>query len=406
MGGAHRVPAPVLPAIRTGGDRVTFPCFDGLRAIAAASIVVFHVAFVSGLGLRHPVLGLFLARLDVGVPLFFVISGFLLYRPFVAAHLAGRPHPRTRSFLARRVLRIVPAYWAVLAVVAFVLGLKHLGGIGGVAIYFGFLQIYDNAHIGGGISQAWSLCTEMTFYVALPAYAFAIRRIAGRVRARPIVTEWSGVAAVYAGGLATRALIAFGDLRAPFDCRLDWLPATMDLFALGMALAVASSSGAGRTWRASPRWCWTAAAVAYVAVSVGVFRTSDLGRAFTPLQVMGRQVLYGVVGLLVVAPGVFGPQEVGLARRWLRTRPMVSAGLVSYGIYLVHNAVIDEYLIHAHRRVLHAPVAPLLAVTVIGTAVAATVVHWVVERPALRFKRRYPDGAAVEVTPPVSADPR
>ena len=384
-----------MPQADLGRERVTFPCFDGFRAIAAATIVVFHVAFVSGIGLRHPVAGLFLARLDVGVPLFFVISGFLLYRPFVAAHLSGRAHPGARSFLARRLLRIVPAYWAVLAVVAFVLGLKHLGGIGGAAIYFGFLQIYDNAHVGGGISQAWSLCTEMTFYLALPAYAAGIRTIA-RQRARPVIVEWSGVAAVYAGGLVVRAAIAFGDLRAPFDCRLDWLPATMDLFALGMALAVASAGAPAATGRvraalARPGLCWTGATAAYVAVSIGVFGTADLGRAFTPLQVMGRQVLYGVVGLLVVAPGVFGPQDRGTIRRLLRARPIALAGVVSYGIYLVHNAVIDEYLLRAHRRVLHASVPPLLAVTVAGTAVAAIVVHQLVERPALQLKRRFRD---------------
>lgn len=401
------------PGARLPPERVTFPCFDGFRALAAGTIVAFHVAFVSGVGLRHPMLGLFLARLDVGVPLFFVISGFLLYRPFVAAHLEGLAHPGARSFLARRLLRIVPAYWGVLAVVAFGLGLKHLGGIGGIAVYFGFLQIYDNAHVGGGISQAWSLCTEMSFYLVLPGYAWAVRRLARRPGRRPLAVEWAAVGGVYAGGLLVRAAIAFGDLRSPFDCRLDWLPATMDLFALGMALAVASASstvpgsrpggdrsphraatllraGAGRPWL-----CWTAAGVAYVAVSAGVFRRSDLGRAFTPGQVMGRQVLYGLIGLLVVTPGVFGRQELGPTRRLLRSRPMVLTGLVSYGIYLTHNAVIDEYLLHAHRRVLHTPVGPVLAITVAGTAVASLLVYRLVERPALRLKRRYRDVAVV-----------
>ena len=402
--GAGTGPA-VVPGVEVRRDRVTFPCFDGFRALAAGTIVAFHVAFVSGIGLRHRVLGLFLARLDVGVPLFFVISGFLLYRPFVAAHLEGVAHPGARSFLARRLLRIVPAYWAVLAVVAFGLGLKHLGGIGGSAVYFGFLQIYDNAHVGGGISQAWSLCTEMTFYLVLPAYAWTVRRLARQPGRRPLAVEWAAVGGVYTGGVLFRAAIAFGDLRSPFDCRLDWLPATMDLFALGMALAVASASGprpsphraatvlraaAGRPWL-----CWTAAGVAYVGVSAGVFRTSDLGRAFTPGQVMGRQVLYGLIGLLVVAPGVFGPQEVGPTRRLLRSRPMALTGLASYGIYLTHNAVIDEYLLHAHRRVLHTPVGPLLAITVVGTAVVSVLVYRLVERPALRLKRRYRDVAVV-----------
>lgn len=418
-GGGHPTGPPPPPRVTAGIDqavapgagvrpeRVTFPCFDGFRALAAGTIVAFHVAFVSGIGLRHRVLGLFLARLDVGVPLFFVISGFLLYRPFVAAHLEGLAHPGARSFLARRLLRIVPAYWVVLAVVAFGLGLKHLGGIGGIAVYFGFLQIYDNAHVGGGISQAWSLCTEMTFYLVLPAYAWAVRRLARRPGRRPLAVEWAAVGGVYAGGLLVRAAIAFGDLRSPFDCRLDWLPATMDLFALGMALAVASASGRGgyetphraatllRAAAGRPWLCWTAAGVAYVGVSAGVFRTSDLGRAFTPGQVMGRQVLYGLIGLLVVAPGVFGPQEAGPTRRLLRSRPVALTGLASYGIYLTHNAVIDEYLLHAHRRVLHTPVGPLLAVTVAGTAVVSLLVYRLVERPALRLKRRYRDVAVV-----------
>jgi peptidoglycan/LPS O-acetylase OafA/YrhL len=52
------------------------------------------------------------------VGVFFALSGFLLYRPYLAARLAGRPQPSTRSFLRRRWLRILPAYWVALTVLA------------------------------------------------------------------------------------------------------------------------------------------------------------------------------------------------------------------------------------------------------------------------------------------------
>ena len=414
-------------AAQDGAGRRTFADFDGFRAIAAVSILIFHVSFLSGVGLRNRVLGLFLARLDVGVPLFFVISGFLLYRPFVAAHLAGRPGPDIRRFLARRLLRIVPAYWVVFAAVV-ALGLKSVGGPADIGVYLGFLQIYDSHHLGGGISQAWSLCTELTFYLALPVYGAIVGRLAAGARTTTVVRrELVCVALVYVAGIGLRAAIAFGDLRAPVDPRLDWLPATMDLFALGMALAICSA------WTDTPghphgRWesalaritghlwlCWAAAAAAYVVVATVVFGTADLGRAFTPAQVVARQALYGVIGLLVIAPGAVGhrPRRPGVARAALRSRPAVAVGVVSYSIYLTHNAVLDAIVRHFRLRPLHTGFSTLLLATAVGTAAVSTITYLMVERPAMRIKRRLSDadrsalaGVGVPLTGARTAVPR
>jgi len=108
-----------------------FPAFDGLRAIAALTVVAVHTSFIAGLTPRNPAVGRYTGRLEIGVAVFFLISGFLLYRPFVVAHLSAAPKPRTGAFWLRRILRIVPAFWLVLFIETHVL---HAGpGLGPVA---------------------------------------------------------------------------------------------------------------------------------------------------------------------------------------------------------------------------------------------------------------------------------
>src|SRR5437763_428837 len=87
--------------------------------MAAASVFVFHAAWLTGFSVRSGS-GAYLFQLDVGVDVFFVLSGFLLYRPFVRAHLEGGPAPTISRYYKRRVLRIFPAYWLVLMAVLYV----------------------------------------------------------------------------------------------------------------------------------------------------------------------------------------------------------------------------------------------------------------------------------------------
>src|SRR5207247_5786068 len=101
-------------------DADRFPCFDGFRATAALSVLLLHVAGSSGETQRNHVVGSYLARLDVGVAVFFLISGFLLYRPFAAAHLTGGRAPAALPFFRRRFLRIYPAYWVATTAVVYV----------------------------------------------------------------------------------------------------------------------------------------------------------------------------------------------------------------------------------------------------------------------------------------------
>ena len=109
-------------AIAPPRSHARFPLFDSLRGLAAISILFVHVSDLHRRIQRH------LARptvshLDIGVPFFFLLSAFLLYRPFVAARVRAERPTRLGGYARRRFLRIAPAYWAVLTIAAIVPGM-------------------------------------------------------------------------------------------------------------------------------------------------------------------------------------------------------------------------------------------------------------------------------------------
>ncbi len=168
-------------------ERATrFPLFDSLRAIAAIAVLATHAAVFAGLETSGgTTTGQYAARLDVGVAVFFVISGCLLYRPFVRSRVNAMPAPATGPYAWRRFLRIVPAYWLALTVVAVFFGTS--GSVFSwpeVVRYYGVGQAYGQDTLGGGLTQAWSLTVEVAFYVFLPLWAWLMRRVLGRL-ARP-----------------------------------------------------------------------------------------------------------------------------------------------------------------------------------------------------------------------------
>ncbi|MFN8164246.1 MAG: acyltransferase family protein [Solirubrobacterales bacterium] len=159
-------------------SHLRFPLFDSLRGIAALSILVVHVALFTVFmdGPVYSVVGAFLAHLNVGVPFFFLLSAFLLYRPFVAARVADRDRPGFSGYARRRFLRIAPAYWAALTITAIVPGMAGAFS-GNWWVYYGLLQnfpIYakEGACTGDSyrcaIPPAWSLAVEVLFYAVLP----------------------------------------------------------------------------------------------------------------------------------------------------------------------------------------------------------------------------------------------
>ena len=376
-----------------------FPAFDGLRAIAAITVVVVHVSFVTGLTPRNPhSVGMYTARLEIGVAVFFLISGFLLYRPFVVAHLAQAPRPRTGAFWLRRLLRIVPAYWLVLFVATSILKVGPGIGPGGWVAYLShylFGQIYLSSEDLKGISAAWSLCVEMTFYLFIPLYAALIGwRRSVRTERQIMHRELLGVVTLVAISVAWRfSIMPFQSGHTPFfRLATVWLPAYFDLFGLGMGLAVVSAwmhhNDKEVRWmwsRVFPWLSWACAGVCFWAVAhigdpiIPVYHESQLDIA--------RQTLYGMFAFFLLLPAVFGPQGKGLIRRFLQWWPVASLGVISYGIYLWHETWIYEILKHygIHRLFNFEFWAYFLGV--LGLAiVSASLSYFIVEKPALRLK--------------------
>ncbi len=383
-----------------------FPLIDGVRAIAALTIFAFHVCFHLGL-LNTDLLSRYLGNLNVGVPIFFVVSGFLIYRPFVAKRFAQERAPEIEPYAIRRGFRIVPAYWVALVIVTLILGLEAtVFTPSGIVTYFGFLQAYDIGTVIGGIGQAWTLCIEVSFYIALPLWAlFARRLLPGAAGRRAMISgELWALTALFAASFLWQLLIS--PLFVPGDhgyliAQIS-LPAFADQFALGMAMAVVSvaiHSGAKK-----PRalllverkpWIWVAVGLALYSLLGLKIGAIGLGASWADAGLF-RHVVKGLIGVCVLAPAVFGASLAGRVRGILGWRPLMLLGLVSYSFYLYHLAFILKLNEVAW---LHDLGWGAVAVAAFVCSVAAAAASYkLVEAPGIALGRRLARAATLRAT--------
>jgi peptidoglycan/LPS O-acetylase OafA/YrhL len=390
---------PAESGLGSGGESrkgEALPGVEGYRALAALAVVVYHVAGITGY--TSGAAGWGLARLEVGVTVFFLLSGFLLYRPYAAAHLTATTPPRLGSYLKRRVLRIFPAWWLVLAVVAIGFGHLHLDTPWKVAAFASLLHSYDGSLIfSGGLHQAWTLTVELTFYLALPLLAALVARRGGTTAQR-WRAQLAAVTLLVVGGVAARAavLAAWGGS----SLWLSSFPTHLALFGLGMGLAVVSAGneiGAPLSrWATNVAarragWCWVAAVACYAVVSTALGLPRQA--ALVPLsfgQELGRHVLYAGVAFFLLAPGLLAPRAGGVVRRTLRSRPLHALGVISYGIYLWHLDWLFQLEGTGGGRADTAHFLRMLGAVVAVTVVCAAVSYVAVEHPAIRLGRRSP----------------
>lgn len=390
----HETPGAADPdaapdALRPPPGNPRFPLVDGLRAVAALMVLVGHTSFLAGVNGKGQI-GQVMSRLDMGVALFFIISGFLLYRPFVAARYEGRPAPRVLRYARRRVLRIVPAFWLALTVLAIWPGLR--GDVfGHIPVYYGFLQNMRVEWISGGITSVWSLCAEMQFYVALPFLALGAARV---LRGRPVATQmWAEIAGLAVLGAASFALRmwAFDD---PRPDTVSWtIAGTFLWFAFGMGMAVLSARYHHAPRRPAvlaaldrrPLLPW-AIALVLIAIVTHIGLPTTAPQVYTNGDWFWEHLLYGLIAVAIAAPATVAVvAPASLPHRVLAFGPVAWLGLISYGIFLWHHPLTEKFI----NVTTWTSQGSYIIYTFVVFAVAAafaTASYYLVERPILKFK--------------------
>lgn len=374
----------------------TFPALNAVRAVGALGVVATHTAFDTGEILRGAH-GAFLARLDFGVTLFFVLSGFLLTRPFILAAAAGRPAPSTRHYFWKRALRILPLYWLTVVVALLALPENQEIGIGDWVLNLTLTQIYSGGPLPAGLTQMWSLCTEVLFYLFLPILALAA--LAPPRRNEPGGGWSAGLTLARLGVLAVLGfawqVIAASTSDPTAEHYHQWLPGFLPWFAVGIGFAVvgARSGQPG----ASPRWkvldrlgddllgCWVVGGALFALACTPLAGPLTLVEP-TPLQAGLKSLLYTLSATMLVLPLVFGPERDGVARRVASSPPAVWLGDISYGIFCLHLLVLEATMRVLGVEEFEGDFLLVFVVTVAGTVVCAAVTHYLLERPVMRLR--------------------
>lgn len=315
---------------------------DGLRAIAAFAIVFHHVGFQSAATYRHDTWGGYLGRLDIGVPVFFALSGFLLFRPIAVSVLDDTALRPALEHLWRRALRIYPAFWVALTLIVAFTSEAFVDVTGAVTTYL-LVHIHWPTHSIGPMPQAWSLATEISFYAALPLMARFLRPW---LRDRDRVARRNGllvfVACCYLLSVFFRIWVLSLDTRWTAS-QVLWLPGTLDYFAIGMGLAVARVGFGSddpirrrlERWGGPAGYWWIGAAVLFQIVSQHMGLALGVESASWPREI-ARQVVYGAIGFCLLFPLVFGSGQRSRLRSFVQSGPMEWLGTISYSVYLWH----------------------------------------------------------------------
>jgi peptidoglycan/LPS O-acetylase OafA/YrhL len=363
-------------AQQVGGTRNFLPAVEGMRACAAIGVVVTHVAFQTG----HSggVDGRLFGRFDLAVAVFFALSGFLLWRGHAAAARGLGSPPSTGHYLRSRVVRIMPAYLVAVAVILTLLPDADHPSLTVWLANLSLTQVYVPLTLTHGLTQMWSLSVEVTFYLALPILALLAARLPVRGRVPAIAAL--GVASWFWGWIPFAAPAGLNPL--------NWPPAFFSWFAAGMLLAEWVHSPLGWGHRLARRRVLMAVVVlaAYLVAASPLAGPAGLvpssATQFTVKTAMGALVAAGLV-----APLVLDRPDTG--HRLLGTRPMVTLGRWSYGIFIWHLAALTMVFPVIGEFSFRGSMPEVLVLTLIFAIAIAAVSYALVESPCREALRRW-----------------
>jgi peptidoglycan/LPS O-acetylase OafA/YrhL len=372
---------------------------DGLRGLAILLVVLYHATLFDVANASGYRWFTALPRIGwSGVDLFFVLSGFLITRVLLRNRGAENYF---RVFYTRRVARIFPLYYAVLALMFFVVPMIPvfaaqnafwLGGSRETIWYWLYLSNVETARTGAFdhrfLDLTWSLAIEEQFYLVWPLCVWWLSR------------ERLAALCVGAAAAAFALRCAFVAAGAHPLATYVLTPLRMDCLAIGALVAIVAEDPDG--W---PRLARAAriALPSAGAVCAAIFAIHSIDPAFLAprpnlallahplMQTIGYSALAVFYAALLVrvmpAPG---------QRPWrvFEARPLVGLGHYSYAIYLLHDpaiALTTEWIYHPRETAWPYPIEQMLVYTlVLAISVGAARVSWLVlEGPALRWGHRF-----------------
>ncbi len=392
-----------------------FPCLDGYRAIASLMVVCTHIAFHTALVVRGAP-GAMFSRFDFGVTLFFCISGFLLYRPWARSAIRGSARPRVKPYFIRRFARILPAYLVVVvAVILLVPGIWEASqAVGAAKVWITHLtltQVYVPGAQIRGLTQMWSLATEISFYLALPVIGWIASRRKARTGEASVRWQFRLLLVLFAIGFAATLLRAILGVAAPQFSGF-WLPAFLDWFSVGMLFALLHEARAAGVPLRLGSWVNRLAADPMIPVGLGVavlvIAMTPLAGPYTlapatPLSVGARHYLYLVAAALLLIPAIAGDQRQGRWREFLQTPLMVFLGEISYGIFLWHLFVLELVYWALGLQIFSGPPLILFPSVLLGSIVMGWLSWVAVERPSIAWSHRRTARSKQPAPPPQPA---
>lgn len=370
--------------------------------MAALAVLFTHVGFATG-AVQPTVLGALTARLDIGVAIFFALSGYLMVLPWITVALDGdRPAPSARTYAWRRAARILPAYWIVTAVVLLVEGLRVYGPDLRSSLRVDVGEVLVHAVVGQGLtgryfpsfSQTWSLTTEVTFYLVVPLVGAGMiwrcRSITGRAR-RIQALERGCLTTIFAGvGVAA---FSASDLPGASSTLATSLLGHAAWFAAGVWVCLRGQQR-GRdlvtSWSVDHRFAVAGVLLVLAASPVG---GNLLFERPSPLQAATRELLYTAIAMLLVSAAASlspGPSPIA---RLLSSAPLRWLGERSYALFLWHLPILFGILTVLRLGLFSGSFVLVATLTFALSALVADLSWRLVERPLLRRAHRIGRGS-------------
>lgn len=377
--------APVAPHTSSGKRSASL---DGLRGFAALAIFAFHGWLYTmpepNATDRSSVFEFAVHELRLALVAFFVLSGFLLFRPWISAVFDKGAPPDMRRYVRARVARVLPGYYvALVGSIALLWGLAGTPGLRlppaeQLPLFLVFGQNFSAATVMKLNPPMWSLAVEVMFYALLPLVGWLALRLPPRPRMQALVPL-----ALLAIGMLYNWSIAGHGLGMTFS---KTLAAMLPYFALGMlaALLLHRRSIDLRAKRMLIGGGAVLIVIDGIAKGAAPANGIDATTAFSVL----RDLPSGVGFALIVCALAAAPQG-----RLLGGRALVALGTISYGFYLWHVPVL--MVLRGHGLL---PLDPFLgsAVAFLPSLALAALSWFACERPVLRWSARRDRRKALE----------